>query len=457
MENQQYAKTSIDALIELLNAKGKSELNDIAITLGIAPNIVEDWAKVLDKSKIVKITNEFGKMYLSLVTSSKENGKTIQEKMNAQTFTTGSNISIQLLSLQKFMIVLDKLKNNTQAAEKIYRDKLPNLQKSISEINKIYFLLENETKGVEKIKNNTQKSYDKINKEISEIQFKLDNFKNQESIKVLDQHTQSITKILDKIHEVENTMDLINKNKTEQIHQLKRSMSEQLKQINEDINKKNNDLSSSINILHKDLKNQINEINKEYASSKNVINSLNKQKSKNQQIQNLLADIKVSFNDKYYKIEKNINKNIDALFNKTATIQNEIKGLNENIGNASKIGNQIEITKNNIDQISNQSIQIKDQIQNLYNELKSLNKITELDKKFRIMDDINKKANETKTKVSTISQSIKDTADALNSVTGQDQMSPQSDSSSPPPQSDQFDSTSNETNDSSPQSDSQNK
>jgi len=422
MVNQQYAKTSIDSLIELLNIKGKLELNDVAITLGIAPNIVEDWAKVLDANKIVKITNELGKMYLSLATSSKVNVKTLQEKMNAQTFTTGSNISIQLLSLEKFMTVLDNLKTYTQAAEKIYKDKLPTLQKSISEINKIYFLLENENKGVEKIKNKTQNSYDKINKEISEIQFKLDNFKNQESFKVLDQHTQSIAKILDKIHEVENTMDLINKNKTEQIHQLKRSMSEQLKQINEDINKKNNELSSSINMLHKDLKNQINEINKEYASSKNITNVLNKQKSKNQQIQNLLADIKVSFNDKYYKIEQNINKNIDTLSNKTTTIENEIKSLNNNIGNASKIGNQIELTKNNIDQILSQSIQIKDQIQNLSNELKSLNKITEIDKKTRTMEDINTKANETKTKVSTISQSIKDTADALNSVIEQNQV-----------------------------------
>ncbi|MCL5094942.1 MAG: hypothetical protein M1168_03100, partial [Candidatus Marsarchaeota archaeon] len=271
MSNDEIAKTSIDSLIELVHVKGRIELNEASVTLGIAPNIVEDWAKVLDQNNLIKITNELGRLYLISVNLSSEDIFKTQEKIKTQTSMAQSDISIQLLSLEKFAGALDNLKEYTQSAEKMFKEKMPNIQKNISQINKIYSLLENQGKTVEKIKTSAQDSYDKINKEISEVQDRLNNFENQDSLKALDKHFQSINDVSNKLNELQKTINLINKNKADEINQLKKTAAEQLKLIDEDINKKNQELSASIISLHNDLKSHLNEIHKEYNSSKDII------------------------------------------------------------------------------------------------------------------------------------------------------------------------------------------
>ena len=66
------AKTSIDSLIELLSDKGKLDLNTVSITLGVSPTIMEEWAKVLESGKLIKVSYEVGKMYLELLASETE-------------------------------------------------------------------------------------------------------------------------------------------------------------------------------------------------------------------------------------------------------------------------------------------------------------------------------------------------------------------------------------------------
>ena len=41
------ARTTIDAMIDLLKKKGKSDITSIAAELGVSSSVIEDWAKVL--------------------------------------------------------------------------------------------------------------------------------------------------------------------------------------------------------------------------------------------------------------------------------------------------------------------------------------------------------------------------------------------------------------------------
>ena len=416
MSNDEIAKTSIDSLIELVHVKGRIELNEASVTLGIAPNIVEDWAKVLDQNNLIKITNELGRLYLISVNLSSEDIFKTQEKIKTKTSMAQSDISIQLLSLEKFAGALDNLKEYTQSAEKMFKEKMPNIQKNISQINKIYSLLENQGKTVEKIKTSAQDSYDKINKEISEVQDRLNNFENQDSLKALDKHFQSINDVSNKLNELQKTINLINKNKADEINQLKKTAAEQLKLIDEDINKKNQELSASIISLHNDLKSHLNEIHKEYNSSKDIIKKVQDLDNQKHQMQKAISDVKISFNDKYSKINQNIISNIDELSAKTNSAKSEIASLNQNIGDIAKIGNQIEITKKNLNEISNNIEKLKEEIKNLSNEVKAVQKIEDINKKNEIINKISSTTKQTKQKVSDIQKQIKDNADSLNSV-----------------------------------------
>ncbi|MCL5094529.1 MAG: hypothetical protein M1168_00910, partial [Candidatus Marsarchaeota archaeon] len=183
-----------------------------------------------------------------------------------------------------------------------------------------------------------------------------------------------------------------------------------------DINKKNQELSASIISLHNDLKSHLNEIHKEYNSSKDIIKKVQDLDNQKHQMQKAISDVKISFNDKYSKINQNIISNIDELSAKTNSAKSEIASLNQNIGDIAKIGNQIEITKKNLNEISNNIEKLKEEIKNLSNEVKAVQKIEDINKKNEIINKISSTTKQTKQKVSDIQKQIKDNADSLNSV-----------------------------------------
>jgi Mn-dependent DtxR family transcriptional regulator len=64
--SEPIATTTIDALPDLLRAKGRMEISEIAATFNVNEKVAADWAKLLEEGGMVKILYEMGKMYVEL-------------------------------------------------------------------------------------------------------------------------------------------------------------------------------------------------------------------------------------------------------------------------------------------------------------------------------------------------------------------------------------------------------
>ena len=95
-------KTSIDALLDLLRSKGKSELNSIAVALNTDPRIIENWAKVLENGNLIRITYEVGRMYLEPLTLTPDKQANLKTRTDVAKFILEEDLAVERISLEKF-------------------------------------------------------------------------------------------------------------------------------------------------------------------------------------------------------------------------------------------------------------------------------------------------------------------------------------------------------------------
>ncbi len=417
MPDGNVAKTSIDALIELINLKGKIELNEAAVDLGVAPDIIENWIKILNENKLVSISYELGKMYVQSILLSKEEIQQAKTKVENKISTSESDLQLELLSLEKFASTIENLKVYAQTAENLYKQEMPNLQKHLSEINKIYSMLEKNEDKIETIKKNAEMSYGKINSQISEIQNKIDYFEKGESAKLFNEKINEIKEIMDKVDEVKSSIDLLTKVKKEQLANIRKTTEEQLTSIAAEVNKTDKDLTDALNFLHESLKKKAVEIQKDYADSKEAIKKMDEISKGKEQSQKNLSEIKVNFNKEYLKIETDINKSTEQLAAKAAATREEISKLNSETGGIIDINSKIRESNNTLNEISKTVNDTKAQIKELIDEIKALKKYSaSVEEQDLIASKISAKIDQTKKAKKDMQDKIKTATGLLSSI-----------------------------------------
>ena len=168
------ARTSIDALVELLRTKGKSELNTIAVQLGADPKIVERWAKVLESGGMARISYEVGRMYLEPIVIGKEEVQSVKVKLGARESILEQSTNVQRAELDKFAERITGLSMSVANIESVYRQRMPEVQLMLAEINKAYAMVESEQKGVNTIKQSVETAYGDVNRRINDLSSKID-------------------------------------------------------------------------------------------------------------------------------------------------------------------------------------------------------------------------------------------------------------------------------------------
>ncbi|MCL4381019.1 hypothetical protein M1141_01955 [Candidatus Marsarchaeota archaeon] len=417
MPDGNVAKTSIDALIELINLKGKIELNEAAVDLGVAPDIIENWIKILNENKLVSISYELGKMYVQSILLSKEEIEEAKTKVETKISTSESDLQLELLSLEKFASTIDNLKVYAQTAENLYKQEMPNLQKHLSEINKVYGVLEKNEDKIEAIKKNAETSYDKINSQISEIQNKIDYFEKEESVKLFNEKIEEIKQIMDKVEEIKSSIDLLARVKKEQFANIKKTTDEQLTSIAAEIGKTDKDLTDALNFLHESLKKKAMEIQKDYAESKEAVRKMEEINKGKAQSQKSLSEIKINFNKEYVKIESDISKSTEQLAAKVKVTREKISRLNTETGGIIDINSKILDSNKTLNGISKTVDDTKTQIKALLDEIRALKKYSvSIEKQDIIANRISAKIDQTKKVKKDMQDKIKDATGMLTSI-----------------------------------------
>ena len=343
---------------------------------------------------------------------SKEEIQQAKTKVENKISTSESDLQLELLSLEKFASTIENLKVYAQTAENLYKQEMPNLQKHLSEINKIYSILEKNEDKIEAIKKNAEMSYDKINSQISEIQNKIDYFEKGESAKLFNEKINGIKDIMDKVDEVKSSIDLLTKVKKEQLANIRKTTEEQLTSIAAEINKTDKDLTDALNFLHESLKKKAVEIQKDYADSKEAIKKMDEISKGKEQSQKNLSEIKINFNKEYLKIETDINKSTEQLAAKAAATREEISKLNSETGGIIDINSKIRESNSTLNDISKTVNDTKTQIKELLDEIKALKKYSaSIEEQDIIANKISSKIDQTK-------KAKKDMQDKIKTATG---------------------------------------
>ena len=179
-EDTAETRTSIDALVELLKAKGKMDVNTISGTLGIAPAIVENWSKVLETGGMVRISYEVGRMQISPIVMSPEQTKLIESKIEVRRGLAGDRVAAQRSEIEKFAAEINDLSTEVSSLERVYQQRMPAVQQMLSQINTLYDSIIEQSKTVERIKKTAEDSYQNVNRNIDEMNAKIDSLSNTE-------------------------------------------------------------------------------------------------------------------------------------------------------------------------------------------------------------------------------------------------------------------------------------
>jgi chromosome segregation ATPase len=408
-------RTTIDALLELLRSRGKSELNSIAIALNMDSRIIESWAKVLENGNLVHITYEVGRMYLEPITIPVDEQQDTKVKTNITKFILEEDLAVERISLDKFSKNIDELSNSIGKMEKIYKTKMPDVQGALADIDKAYAPIEEKKRAMDRLKDQADKDFEEINKNAETLYTKIGGLSPKQIETDVNEQLDKLNKVVDKIKEAQNSLSEIEKTQSDffktiksdtdrQIQELKKQLSDS--QLNTEQNLKAN--ASELKELMKGVSGQLNDakqVSKEMDNFKKVFEGSRRD----------LDFLKTQFTDKYEKLKTGMNADSEAVESQSQKVEALVNSTKESFGDIAKFDENMKSWRKNVDDMSKELINTRNDIIKLTNQLNSLDTSKDsLEGKVKDINSLSAEVDKTKEKTSRIKKIIKSTTDEIN-------------------------------------------
>jgi len=294
------ARTTIDTMLELIKSKGRIDLNSIAATLGIAPSVVEGWAKVLESGNLVKISYEVGKMYISPVELSKDELQALETKTEQQKFILSEELESDLINIDKLSQSLRDIQSNMASFEQNLKKGSPDATKKINELSQLYSRMKSYQSNIDSIKKGISSDYDSMEKRFNEMMSKLNNVATAEQ--KINSGAPIDVKIQESINNARSAiqeLEVAKKNVSQTMDNMKKDLENQIKQ-------ENARLDTVIKQSHEQLENALKELQKQAGSYKGEINELKQLHSEEEQLTKKLNQQHAEFNSNYAKLEQSL-------------------------------------------------------------------------------------------------------------------------------------------------------
>ena len=415
-------RTTIDSLIELLKNKGKMELNAISVNLGVDSKIVEGWAKVLEKGNLVKITYEVGRMFVSPATLTPEQEDTVKSKLDAKTVSIESEISSQIMSIERLTSAMENIKASTVNAEKVYAEQMPEIHKTVSELNQVYSSVENGSKRIAQLNKRAESLYDTINKRITELNNKINSIDAMFANKGFDNVKVMISQMTKDASDVDNELLTMSKTSNDSVDQIKNNVEEQVNLINVKIEKSRRELRAKLTEYSKQMKNlerQLRETTTSIKGSLDEVSSFSREKEK---LKKQLSDTKVEFNNSYSKANSDMKRNTLKIDKISKELLSKIDGLKLGFGDATKVYDSIDHIRKEIDSAQAEADATKKELAKLADQIRTMKTMsnTSLEQKTEILSEIETKARARGTRVANIEKKVKQSEEEANKLALQD-------------------------------------
>lgn len=408
-------RTSIDALVELLKTKGKMELSNIAVSLGVDSRVIESWAKVLEGGGLVKISYEVGKMYLEPVTLTEEGVATARKKLDVEKGILTDNLSLQKISIDKFSESINNLSMEVTSIEKIYRQRMPEVEQMLAEISKVYTAVEEGNKNVERIKKKTEEEYDGVNKKITELYSKMDALSSMSVEKDVSGNMAKVNDLLKKVAEANASMNELKHNKDIFFENLNKNIDTQVADIRKQLKQASADMNAQLSESAKHLDEPIKYVKQQSISAKEISRQLREFKRNEDVAKRALSKAKIEFTDRYEKISEEMSKGKRLADTGSAEILSKLNEMKKSFGEVSKLDDSMRNLKESISTANKQLAEMKTSVAKLTEQLKALDAMSgiSVERKAVLIKQISDKQQDEKSKMSGIEKSIRDAADRL--------------------------------------------
>lgn len=404
------ARTSIDALVDLLKSRGRAELNVLSQSLGVDPLIVESWAKVLEGGGIIKISYEVGKMYLEPVTLTAEQTANVKARLDSAKVVLQHDIAAHKAVLEKFGADLEGIASSVSELEKIYQQKLPEVQQMLSELNKVYDTVELQNRSVTDIKKGAEDTYNGINKRIADLVGKIDAFNATNEAKSLEERLISVNDVIKRVTDTEKALEELEKNKNKAFDAIRKSVDDQVKQIRTQIASASSEVAVQLKLNKTQLDDLIRQLRQQYALSKDISTQISEFKREGENSKKMLANAKTGFNDKYERLKHDIDSGASLIDSSAKGLIDKVNAVKAQFGDAAKIDDNLKGMRKNVEQIEKEVSDARLELAELTEQAKVLDSLTNAtpERKASVVSDVEEKDARLKGRLGNLKKSLEE-------------------------------------------------
>ncbi|MEM3227871.1 MAG: hypothetical protein QXK65_02915 [Candidatus Micrarchaeaceae archaeon] len=422
-KDEKIIKTSIDSLMDFIKNKGAAiDISEAATSLGITESIAEQWAKVLEEANLIKISYRVGKMFVEPVQLSAAETKIVTTKIDTRRDMLEEEVSVQLKQLDKIGDIIDAAKISASNAEEVFKQKAPEMQQRLNELNKVYENVNAQYNYIESASKKIDEINDRINKGLSSTLSKIEMYSSLDVVKNIEEVQSKIGEALRSAGEVNGELNTVLKERDKAIDDIRKGLNAQIESLKKQLDSAISDLNQRVKLAVEQVKEEERELEAQESALKKASQEMAQFNKEKAEYEKEINGAKAAFNDQYSTRKQEMSRNI-------AAFENELKGFNAKIeemksafGDVANIFDSINTAKKELAEASEKLSSAKADAQELYEMVKALSVATSMapDKKLKELNDLSNRSQELGHKIDSIKEGITKAAGSIRSKKGRD-------------------------------------
>jgi chromosome segregation ATPase len=360
---------------------------------------------------MAKISYEVGRMYLEPVIIGKEEAQVVKAKIGVRESILEQSANVQRAELDKLEEHINNLSTSVVSIESVYRQRMPEVQQMLAEINRTYALVESEQKGVMTIKSNIESAYEGINKRIDELLSKINMIGAANAEKIVAANMEKVNEMLKRAGAATSEVEELRKTKDRFFESLKSTIEAQVREFSRQLDATNKDIESRLKFGTQQIQETVRGVREQANIAKELNSQIREFKRSNESTKRMLNSARTEFSDKYQKLEESIYSNSKLVDSNTKILTDKLDGLKAAFGETTNFDDMVRGLRTDVSDVTKQIAEARAEVNDLNGALRALKGMTNLSvvQRASVIDQLAEKSNATREKVTKISKKVEDT------------------------------------------------
>lgn len=339
--------TNIDAFVKYLNEHGETESTVLAQNMGVSERNIEEWSKVLENSKMARITYKLGKMYVAPISAGSAGPVETKQIVEVKKAVVGSEIGGQMADVSRLTQRIEEFNKYITASENVINTNSGAIRDALGKISK---LQADAAKSYEEIKGKKAE----VEKFSGELGAMMDTLSGASALGTVTENRKNSVALMEdmktKIHNYEDNLHLLVKSYENGVKEERKNLLEFVKNATTEI--------AALRELLKAEENNLKKFDSTYKSYSNESAKAKQMVEKNKtEIMDGASQAKAEM-DSIFQAADAEWKKLDVIFSKAKegltgfeAVQGEIEQLKKDIAETARETSEI---KGQIEQLSQQ-------------------------------------------------------------------------------------------------------